>query len=98
MRTFVLFTAVLLIFAGANGVNAEPIDSPNQSQAEKRGAQSPSSTRRQRGRRPGGNDNSLAAGEIAPEFRLKSLDGKDECQLSTLRAKKPVILFFGSYT
>ncbi|MCH2183600.1 MAG: hypothetical protein MK108_16500 [Mariniblastus sp.] len=40
----------------------------------------------------------LKVGEKAPNFKLKSLDGKTQTELSVIRAKKPVILFFGSYT
>lgn len=44
------------------------------------------------------------AGEVAPLFKLKSLDGKDEVDLAsfsslaTADAKRPVVLIFGSYT
>ena len=51
----------------------------------------------QRGRR-GSTQNSLTAAELAPEFKLSSLDGKTETQLADLRKEKPVVLFFGSYT
>ena len=57
--------------------------------------------RGQGGRRGGRNvDNgsSLVVGEVAPDFALKSLDGKAETKLSDFRGKKPVVLFFGSYT
>ncbi|MBI2901451.1 MAG: redoxin domain-containing protein [Planctomycetes bacterium] len=36
-------------------------------------------------------------GKEAPDFTLKSLDGKSEVQLSKLRSR-PVVLIFGSYT
>ena len=50
-------------------------------------------------RRPGESDaNSLKVGELAPDFKLKSLDGKSQTQLKDFRGKKPVVLFFGSYT
>jgi len=55
----------------------------------------------QRGRRGGRNvddGSSLAVGEVAPDFALKSLDGKSETKLSDFRGKKPVVLLFGSYT
>lgn len=52
----------------------------------------------QRGGRRGDNGNSLIKGEIAPDFVLKSLDGESETKLSDFRGKKPVVLFFGSYT
>lgn len=40
----------------------------------------------------------LHAAEMAPNFVLKSLDGSEETDLSSFRGKKPVVLFFGSYT
>ena len=51
-----------------------------------------------RGRRNVDNGSSLVVGEVAPDFALKSLDGKSETKLSDFRGKKPVVLFFGSYT
>lgn len=57
----------------------------------------------QRGNRPSGGrqrearGGGLQVGEVAPNFVLKSLDGKSETDLSELNAK-PVVLFFGSYT
>ena len=39
----------------------------------------------------------LQLGDAAPDFKLKSKDGKQEVQLSKLR-DKPVVLIFGSYT
>jgi hypothetical protein len=50
-----------------------------------------------RGFRPDDNF-SLIRGEIAPDFNLKSLDGKSETRLAKFRGQKPVVLFFGSYT
>ena len=52
----------------------------------------------QRGGRRGDNGTSLIKGEVAPDFVLKSLDGESETKLSDFRGKKPVVLFFGSYT
>ncbi len=43
-------------------------------------------------------ENSLKVGDLAPSFKLKSLDGKSETDLQQYRGKKPVVLFFGSYT
>ncbi len=48
-----------------------------------------------RGRQDAGG---LKVGQKAPDFKLKSLDGKSQTELSAIVAKKPVILFFGSYT
>ena len=39
----------------------------------------------------------LQPGEMAPDFRLPTLDHKSEVQLAALRGK-PVVLVFGSYT
>ncbi len=38
------------------------------------------------------------AGQEAPPFTLKSVDGKQQTNLASFRGKRPVILFFGSYT
>ena len=40
----------------------------------------------------------LQIGDAAPVFKLKSLDGKEEMDLASYQDKKPVVLFFGSYT
>ena len=37
-------------------------------------------------------------GEPAPDFMLKTPDGKRSVQLSSFRGKRPVVLVFGSYT
>ena len=37
-------------------------------------------------------------GDVAPNFALKSLDGKSEMELASFRGERPVVLFFGSYT
>jgi hypothetical protein len=39
----------------------------------------------------------LHVGDLAPEFTLKSLDGRREVALSSLRGRL-VVLVFGSYT
>jgi hypothetical protein len=39
----------------------------------------------------------VQAGEMAPDFRLPTLDHKSEVELAALRGK-PVVLVFGSYT
>jgi len=43
-------------------------------------------------------DGAPKAGEMAPIFTVKSLDGTSEFALENFRQQKPVILFFGSYT
>jgi hypothetical protein len=37
-------------------------------------------------------------GDLAPDFTLKTHNGKEEITLSKLRHKKPVVLIFGSFT
>jgi len=37
-------------------------------------------------------------GDIAPSFKLMSLDGKREVDLDKIKGKKPIALFTGSYT
>lgn len=39
-----------------------------------------------------------AVGQVAPDFTLKTLDGKAKHTLSSYKGKKPVALIFGSYT
>ena len=38
------------------------------------------------------------AGDIAPDFTVKTLETKEPRQLASLWADKPVVLVFGSYT
>ena len=40
----------------------------------------------------------LKPGDAAPDFKLKTLDGKGTVQLSQVIGKRPVVLIFGSYT
>jgi len=40
----------------------------------------------------------LQRGDMAPEFRLTTLDKSSEVTLSSFRDKSPVVLIFGSYT
>ena len=50
-------------------------------------------------RRTGRDGNGSAVeGKTAPDFKLKSLDGKRTVQLSSFAGRKPVALVFGSYT
>lgn len=66
-------------------------------------AQQPSRDRDRRGRRDRQRStertgSSPKAGQEAPPFTLKSVDGKHETNLASFRGKRPVVLFFGSYT
>ncbi len=40
----------------------------------------------------------LKVGDVAPTFKLKSIDGKEETDLAAFKGKEPIVLFFGSYT
>jgi hypothetical protein len=53
---------------------------------------------RTKDRQSSGNDGGTKVGEMAPTFTLMSLDGKGETDLASFRGKRPVVLFFGSYT
>ena len=53
---------------------------------------------RRGGARRGGSDGAPKTGEEAPGFTLKVLDSEKKVSLATFRGKRPVILFFGSYT
>jgi len=49
-------------------------------------------------RQSSGSGSGTEVGEMAPTFTLMSLDGKGETDLASFRGKRPVVLFFGSYT
>ena len=54
---------------------------------------------RGRGRKRGSRTpDKLKEGQAAPDFTLKSPDGKRTFKLSSFKGKKPVVLIFGSYT
>ena len=40
----------------------------------------------------------LRPGDMAPDFHLKTRDGKSDVILSSFRGSRPVVLVFGSYT
>ena len=50
------------------------------------------------GRRPIRQPDRLAVGDKAPDFTLKTRDGRATVTLSDWQGKKPVALVFGSYT
>ena len=60
-------------------------------------AQRPTRDRPQRGRDLRTPDR-LKEGDVAPDFALKSMDGKKTVRLADFEDKKPVALVFGSYT
>ncbi len=43
-------------------------------------------------------DKGPKVGDVAPSFKLASLDGKEEFELKTFKGSRPVVLLFGSYT
>ncbi len=43
-------------------------------------------------------DKGPKVGDVAPSFKLASLDGKQEFELKTFKGSRPVVLLFGSYT
>ena len=51
-----------------------------------------------RGSRMRPEGNAPRIGDDAPTFSLKSLDGKSETNLADFAGKRPVVLYFGSYT
>jgi hypothetical protein len=38
------------------------------------------------------------AGDVAPDFELRDVDGQNPVRLSDFRGQKPVALLFGSFT
>jgi hypothetical protein len=40
----------------------------------------------------------IQSGDMAPDFRLPTLDHTSTVQLSSFRGSQPVVLVFGSYT
>ncbi len=47
---------------------------------------------------PAREDKGPKVGDVAPSFKLASLDGKQEFELKTFKGARPVVLLFGSYT
>ena len=66
--------------------------------APSRGANPTETQKPQDPQRPSRRPVALQVGDIAPTFKLKSLDGKTETDLASFKGKKPVVLIFGSYT
>ena len=58
----------------------------------------PPENQRRRPGRPAAANKAPEAGQIAPTFKLNSLDGEQTVELANFKGKRPVILFFGSYT
>jgi hypothetical protein len=106
-RLSTVLTAVAVVFLSFQSLDAQEDKKPRQgeSQQEMRRGGGKGRMQGQRGQgRRGRGDRSrresggLKIGQEAPTFVLKSLDGKSETDLATFKNKKPVVLFFGSYT
>lgn len=54
--------------------------------------------RRGKGRGSKSGRETLKVGAEAPDFKLKTVDGKKEVKLASFKGKRPVVLVFGSYT
>ncbi len=89
MRYLVASVVAALIFAVLNTPTL---------QAQERGKQGQTRQGRPNWQRRMRDDKAPKLGEVAPAFSLKSLDGKSEISLASFKAKKPVVLIFGSYT
>ncbi len=81
-----LVPSLLLAMAGGNAVAQEGDDGARRQRRQ---------GMRERMMR---DDDAPKVGDVAPVFTLKSLDGKSETDLASFKGKKPVLLFFGSYT
>lgn len=46
----------------------------------------------------GRSNKSPQVGEPAPDFNLRTKDGKMQVQLSSFRGRRPAVIIFGSYT
>lgn len=66
-------------------------------QERRRSGGGPTAEQMESARRRMGKNAPLVA-DLAPVFKLKSLDGKSETDVASFRGKRPVLLFFGSYT
>ena len=89
MRYLIVSVIATLIFAILNTPTL---------QAQERDKQDQTRQGRPNGQRRMRDDKAPKLGEVAPAFKLKSLDGKSEVALASFQDKKPVILIFGSYT
>ena len=90
-RTTRFVPVLLLVFAVAN---ANAADENAKAESKKSEKAAKKDDKKPRGRE----STQLKAGDMAPDFELKTLDGKQTVKLSSFRGKKPVALIFGSYT
>ena len=89
--TLAAILALVVVFVAADHSDA-------QQAGPKKGQRS--GTKKRFGRRRGGfrDRDRLKVGDVAPDFTLKTLDGKKTVTLSSFQGKKPALLVFGSYT
>ena len=83
MKTELVILALLLVVAGCASSKIEPPALLNGGKGH------PGDFRRV---------DTVHEGDMAPDFKLKTLDGSRTMRLSQFRGKKPVVLIFGSYT
>ncbi len=88
-----LVPSLLLALAGGQA-SAQEEDGAERRGQRRQGRASPSHGRERMMR----DDNAPKVGDVAPVFTIRSLDGKSETDLASFKGKKPVLLFFGSYT
>lgn len=92
MRNRTLLGVALMLAIGWSvpvQADVKPVDEKKDKPAESRRR----GPRRERSGKP-----APKVGEAAPLFKLKMLDNEKVVDLEALAKKKPVLLFFGSYT
>ena len=87
-RLGVCIAALGLLLSARSGASAYP--QPGEPGGKREGQRS--------FRRSARDDKAPKVGEVAPLFQLATFDGKRKVSLDSFRGKRPVILFFGSYT
>jgi hypothetical protein len=83
MKTLITLPAIALIMAGCASSKIEPPPLLNGGKGH------PGDFRRV---------DTVRVGDMAPDFKLKTLDGKRTVRLHQFRGQRPVVLIFGSYT
>ncbi len=72
-------------------------DDDDAPRGRRRGLSNPTARQMESARRRMGKAAPLVA-DMAPVFKLKSIDGKSETDVASFRGVRPIVLFFGSYT
>jgi hypothetical protein len=86
MKRILFTTALLFVFLFTAGIVCSQEKGGKKDRGSKARGKGPSGPRRP------------FVGDIAPTFKLKSLDGTKEVDLEKIKGKKPIAIFFGSYT